>query len=301
MSSMGSKSRKRPAGELVFGVGYGRTGPVWVDLAKVPHMLVGGTPGSGKSVFLRQVLVRMVLDHEPAALQLLLIDLKGGMEFYLFRGLPHLMVPVVSDLPHLGPAMEAVLAELDRRMGMFAGAGVVSLQDWNERHPAGQLPYIVVAVDEYGEVSLPGAESASAEGRAPRGTKAAHAAFSRIARLGRACGIHLIACTQRPDNDVMPGQVKAQLPATVAFKTRGEVNSHILLGDRNDAASRLAPYAGRAIFQWQTEDEVQAPMLTPELAAALLAEKYGQLVGHARVTQCPTRRQDDGESREVAA
>jgi len=97
----------------------------------------------------------------------------------------------------------------------------------------------------------------------------------------------------------MPGQIKAQLPATVAFRTRGETNSHILLGDRNDTAARLAPYKGRAIFQWESEDEVQAPMLAPELAAQMLADKYGQPVGHARVTQCPTC--PDEEASEEAA
>jgi S-DNA-T family DNA segregation ATPase FtsK/SpoIIIE len=279
----------------MFGVGYGRTGKVWVDLTELPHLLLGGTTGSGKSVFLRQVLVRLVLDHGPEELVLVLIDLKGGMEFQLFRGLPHLMGPVVSDMPQFWPAMDAVVAELERRMAIFSEAGVVSLRDWNERHPADRKPYILVAIDEYGELSLPGAESSTGEARAQRPAKAAHAAVSRIARLGRACGIHLIACTQRPDNDVMPGQIKAQLPATVALKTRGEVNSHILLGDRNDGAARLAPYKGRAVFQWETEEEVQVPLLEPWDAAALLAAKYGDLVGHARVTQCPTRSEEIDE------
>src|ERR1041385_6182669 len=89
----------RRSGALMFGVGYGRTGKVWVDLTELPHLLLGGTTGSGKSVFLRQVLVRLVLDHGPEELVLVLIDLKGGMEFQIFRGLPHLMGPVVSHIP----------------------------------------------------------------------------------------------------------------------------------------------------------------------------------------------------------
>jgi FtsK/SpoIIIE family len=277
------EAHQRPAGELVLGIGYGRTGPVWVDLIRVPHLLVGGTPGAGKSVFLRQVLVGLCLRYGPDVLRLVLIDLKGGMEFHVFRGLPHLLVPTVSDLPALVPAMEVVLAELDRRQAMFAAAGVVSVQDWNRRHPAERVPYIVVAVDEYGEVSLPGAEPAGEQGRGRSGSaRAMHASFSRVARLGRASGIHLIACTQRPDADVLPGQIKDQLPGTVAFRTRSQTNSHILLGDRDDAAARLAPYKGRAVWQWETESEVQAPWLSPEAAVRLLAERCRPTLGVAQ-------------------
>jgi S-DNA-T family DNA segregation ATPase FtsK/SpoIIIE len=276
------------AGELVFGIGWGRIGRVWVDLTEVPHMLVGGTPGSGKSVFLRQVLVRLALTYSPSMVNLLLVDLKGGMEFYPFRELPHLWAPVVSDVPELGPVLTRLVAELDRRQSLFRAEGVVSLRHWNERRPAERLPYIVVIVDEFGELTRPVAESSTdgSRGRSPKAS--AHTAFSTVARLGRALGIHLIVCTQRPDADVMPGQIKAQLPATVAFRTRGETNSHILLGDRDPAAALLPAVKGRAVFQWETEDEVQAPFISPEAALALLWEKYGQPVGHGRVTQCPT-------------
>ena len=182
-------------------------------------------------------------------------------------------------------------------MDMFREEGVVSLRHWNDRRPDDRLPYIVVIVDEYGEVSRPVAEASNDTGRVRSSKTSTHAAVSRIARLGRAVGIHLIACTQRPDADVMPGQIKDQLPATVAFRTRSETNSHILLGDKDPAAALLARIKGRAVFQWETNDEVQAPFIEPEDAVALLAEKYGQRVGHDRVTQCPTRNQEtEGEA-----
>ncbi len=276
-----------PAGELVFGVGFGRTGPVWMDLTRVPHKLVGGTTGAGKSVYVRQALVCLLLRYGPEHVRLVLIDLKGGLEFNTFRRLPHLLLPIVSDLPEVAPAIETVLAELDRRKAMFAEADVVNIQEWNRRNPADRLPYILVAVDEYGEVSMPAVEASNDKARA-HSPKMMHAGFSRIARLGRALGIHLLACTQRPDTEVLPGQIKAQMPATVAFRCRGEVNSHILLGDHNDSAALLPPIAGRAVFQWEDEQPVQAPYLLADEAAALLAAKYGQPVGHARVTQCPT-------------
>ena len=90
----------------------------------------------------------------------------------------------------------------------------------------------------------------------------------------------------------MPGQIKDQVPATMAFKTRSETNSHILLGDKNGAAANLPPIKGRAIFQWQDEIEVQAPFIEPAAAAALLREKCVQPAGHDRVTQCPTSPQE---------
>jgi S-DNA-T family DNA segregation ATPase FtsK/SpoIIIE len=273
-----------PAGELVFGVGVGRTGPVWLDLTTIPHVLIGGTPGAGKSVWLRQALMRLVLTYGPEHLRLVLVDLKGGMEFQLFRRLPHRMLPVVSDLPEIGPALDVVLAELVRRQGMLAEAGAVSVQEWNTRFPDRRLPYIVVVVDEYGEVSLPpyGAAGEQAKAHSP---KVAGAGFSRIARLGRALGIHLLVCTQRPDAEVVQGQVKAQLPATVAFRTRGESNSHVLLGETNDAAALLPPRKGRAVFQWETEGQVQGPWLSVEDAARLLAERYPVATGSAVVAE----------------
>lgn len=285
-------ARPRPAGELVVGVGMGRMGPLWIDLAELPHLLVGGTPGSGKSVNLRQTLVGLATTYGPEHFRALLVDLKGGMEFWMFRELPHLWGPVVSDMPELMPALESLNAEMERRQGMFRDAGVVSLKHWNENRPADRLPYIVAFIDEFGEVSRPVAESSVGKASGPSAKTQAHGAFSRLARLGRAVGIHLICATQRPDADVMPGQIKDQVPATMAFKTRSETNSHILLGDKNGRAANLPPIKGRAIFQWQDEIEVQAPYIEPAAAVAWLREKCAQPVGHARVTLCPTSPQE---------
>ena len=298
----GFYARPRTAGELVIGVGIGRMGPLWVDLAELPHMLVGGTPGSGKSVNLRQMLVGLATTYGPEHFRAVLVDLKGGMEFWMFRELPHLWAPVVSDMPELMPALERLIAEMERRQAMFREAGVVSLKHWNDSRPADRLPYIVAFIDEFGELSRPVAESSGGNGRGPSAKTQAHGAVSRLARLGRAVGIHLICATQRPDADVMPGQIKDQIPATMAFKTRSETNSHILLGDKNGAAANLPPIKGRAIFQFEDEVEVQAPFIEPAAAVALLREKCAQPVGHVRVTQCPTCpiENEDGES-EVAA
>lgn len=260
-------------GTLVFGVGHGRTGRITADLADIPHLLVGGLPGSGKSVFLRQMVTGLCMRYSAEYLQLVLIDLKGGMEFQVFKGLPHLMLPVVADTTDLGPGLGAVVEELNSRMDLFSQRGVVGIAEWNRQYPEEALPYIVVVVDEYGEISSLNLEliSDSVKGIS---TKVAHAGFGRIARLGRACGVHLVLCTQRPDSEVVPTQLKAQLAATVAFKVRGESNSQVLLGERNISAARLPPYKGRAVFQWQTDDEeVQAPLIEVGEAAAILDRK----------------------------
>src|SRR2546430_15500444 len=116
------------------------------------------------------------------------MDHKGGMDLQVSRALPPLLAVVGSDLPALVPAVELVLAELDRRQAMFAAAGVVSVQEWNQRYPNDRMPYILVAVDEYGEVSLPGAGASGEQAKGRASARAMHASFSRIARLGRAGG-----------------------------------------------------------------------------------------------------------------
>src|SRR5256885_8440907 len=107
------------------------------------------------------------------------MDPRGGMESHVFRGLPHLLRGVVSDLPMLVPALELVLTELDRRQAMFAAAGVVSVQEWNQRYPNDPVPYILVAVDEYGEVSLPGTDASGDAAKGRASARAMHASFSR--------------------------------------------------------------------------------------------------------------------------
>jgi hypothetical protein len=282
---------RRPSvkGELKIGVGTGREGALWVDLVQLPHLLVGGATGEGKTAFLRQVITGFVLSLQPEHLRLALVDLKG-MEFGIFEQLPHMWGPVARELESALVLLQELGAELDRRQAAFADAGVQTLARWNEVRPLEALAYVLVVVDECAELSA--AEVSDRDERARK--QAALALISRFCRLGRASGIHVILCTQRPDADAVPGQLKANIPATVAFRVRGETNSRILLGEGNEAAAVLPPWPGRGIWQWDTQTQFQAPWLSPQQADLLLnAVRQPALVAGAEsVPPRPIRTED---------
>jgi hypothetical protein len=267
----------RAAGELVFAVGMGRMGVVWADLAALPHLLIGGLTGAGKSVFVRQLVTWLVLLNPPERLRVGFIDLKGGMELNVFARLPHRLGPVLREWQECGSLLEYMNGELDARQVAFDRAGVVSLAEWNRRYPGSALPYLVLVVDEMAELT--------AVDSGDRAEKAARQAqlglLIRLCRLGRAAGIHVICATQRPDADAVPGQLKANLPATMAFRVRDPVNSRVLLGDGNPQAASLPVIPGRGIWQADVQVEVQTPWLDRAEAAALLARAYPEVAGVA--------------------
>ncbi|MBJ7596539.1 FtsK/SpoIIIE domain-containing protein [Candidatus Nephthysia bennettiae] len=140
-------------GRLPVGIGESREGPLWVDLAELPHLLVGGHTGSGKSVFLRQLLTGLLLLLGPGGLRLALVDLKGGTELNLFERLPHLMAPVARDQESCLELFQLVTVELHRRQALLDRAGLEDIERWNAVHPGEPLPYILVVVDEVAELS----------------------------------------------------------------------------------------------------------------------------------------------------
>ncbi len=257
------RQKTRPEGELPVGIGITREGSRYADLTKMPHLLVGGTTGGGKSVFLRQALTELVRERPPAQLRLVLADLKGGMEFTLFSRVPHLLCPVVNDVQGFAEAMTVVTDELDRRMELLREAGVESLKAWNIAYPERRMPYVVVVVDELGEITIKSSEREEQQARQLNVNL-----LSRVARLGRAPGVHMILCTQRPDAEVVPGQIKANLNAILAFRAQDPIQSQILLGQGDIAAALLPAEApGRAIWKWIDDaTTVQTPLL--EVSAA---------------------------------
>jgi S-DNA-T family DNA segregation ATPase FtsK/SpoIIIE len=267
----------RPAGELVFAVGMGRLGPMWADLALLPHLLIGGLTGAGKSVFVRQLVTQLVLANPPERLRVGFIDLKGGMELNLFARLPHRLRPVLREWQECASLLEYLNGELDARQAAFDGAGVVSLAEWNQRHSGAALPYLLLVVDEMAELTA--VESADRTEKATR--QAQLGLLVRLCRLGRAAGIHVVCATQRPDADAVPGQLKANLPATMAFRVRDPVNSRVLLGDGNPQAASLPVIPGRGIWQSDVQVELQTPWLDRGEAAALLAHAYPEIAGVA--------------------
>jgi hypothetical protein len=266
---------EREQGELPVAVGVSREGPLVVDLAEVPHLLVGGTTGGGKSVFLNNLILTLVGALSPERLGLVLIDLKGGLEFWRYRDLPHLLCPVVCDVRAVVQALGSVLDELDRRYPAFREAGCEQLGAWNRLHPDRQLPYIVLVVDELAEVTAKGSTDAEEQAR----RKQVVAALGTIGRMGRALGIHLVLCTQRPDAEVLPGQIKGQMGATIAFRARDMIQSEVLLGQGDVTAAMLPQEAkGRAYFKGSEEGVmVQTPLVRPPDAEVIVRRIVSEL------------------------
>lgn len=199
---------------------------------------------------------------------LCLADLKGGMEFTLFRGLPHLLCPIAGDRDGFIELMEMVCGELTRRMELYGDREIESLKRWNTQHPDQRMQYIVV-VDELAEVTSKTTGDRDEQQKRRRAVQA----ISQVARLGRAVGIHMILCTQRPDAEIVEGQAKSNMGATLAFRTRDAIQSQILLGPGDVTASQLpAGVPGRGIWKWiDAGIQVQTPLLEVERARELLA------------------------------
>ena len=258
-------SGPRPHGRCLVGLGLGRRGALWGDLESCPHLLVGGMTGGGKSVFLRQALTFLCCDHSPERLRLALIDLKGGVELAHFSYLEHALFPVADSVAAAAETLTAVREELDRRLSMVRrsgeAGGSAAPVDW---------PRLLVVVDEVAELTV----RDLGDDRAARAAQqAATGRLCEIARLGRSVDIHLVCCTQRPDADAVPGQLKANLDGTFAFRVRAAINSFILLD--SDRAAWLPPHPGRAVFAHETVEEFQAVDCSLEKSRDLLLARWG--------------------------
>lgn len=200
-------------------IGVDATGNVLVlDLAAsaTPHLLVAGTTGSGKSWFLRQLLLSLAYLFSPQELGILLIDPKK-VEFGLFGDLPHLLRPVVIDSASAKVVLEQLVQEMHKRYEIFHSAKVTNIHDYNQKHPKQRLACIVTVVDELGDLVL------SKEG------KAVEEALQKLGQLARASGIHLVLATQRPSVDVVTGRIKAVIPARVSLALASHADSRTIL------------------------------------------------------------------------
>jgi DNA segregation ATPase FtsK/SpoIIIE-like protein len=181
-----------------------RGNPMLADLAKMPHLLVCGATGSGKSVSVNTMLTSMISVRSPQQLQLLLIDPKR-VEFSVYKGLPHLLAPPVTDVQRAITMFQKVIVEMERRYELFAQTGTRNLSGYNAKHPDSQLPSIVVVIDEYADLMMVAGD-------------VVEDAVQRITQMARAAGIHLIMGTQRPSVNVVTGTIKANLPSRITFK-----------------------------------------------------------------------------------
>lgn len=224
---------------LRLGLGQDVSGrPVSADLAVMPHLLIAGTTGSGKSVCVNAIVTCLLLQNTPDELKLVMIDPKR-VELTNYNGIPHLLAPVVVELERVVPALKWISREMDDRYQRFAKAGARNIDDYNQHMQlTGQkpLPYLAVVIDELADLMM----------LAPDETERA---ITRLAQLARATGIHLVIATQRPSVDVVTGLIKANFPARIAFAVASSVDSRVILDQ--PGAERLL---GRGDMLFQAPD-----------------------------------------------
>lgn len=243
---------------LPIPIGYSRGGFIWADLTELPHLVVAGETYGGKSNFLHQAIASLV--HQDNV-NLYVIDLKK-VEFGYLKDYAELAM----TLPDTVRILEEICLEMVNRMDLLCQKRIPKIQEYKHR-ATGELPYIVIIVDELSQLSPKLAhDKATKELRT-----AAHQYLTDILCLARALGIHVIVSTQRPDRDVLPGQLKANIPAALCFKVKNEINSGIVLD--NDKADLLPRIKGRAIWQFDVEREVQVQHLPVSMARSLLPER----------------------------
>ncbi len=192
--------------------------PTCADLAKMPHLLVAGTTGSGKSVCLNAMIVSLLYNATPDEVKLIMIDPKK-VEFTVYRSIPHLLVPVVSNPRKAAGALSWAVAEMDKRYALFAEKGVRNLAGYNtyavsENLP--KMPQIVIIIDELSDLMM----AASNE---------VEDSICRLAQKARAAGMHLIVATQRPSVDVITGLIKANIPSRIAFAVKSQIDSRTII------------------------------------------------------------------------
>ena len=201
--------------------------PYVADLTKMPHLLVAGATGSGKSVSLNTMICSILFKATPMNVRFLMIDLKM-LELSFYEGIPHLLLPVVTNAKNAKTALRWMTDEMERRYSMMAEKGVRSIEKYNQKMAKQEgetIPYIVVVIDELADLMMVS-------------PKEVEEYIARLAQMARASGIHLILATQRPSVDVLTGIIKANFPARVACKVFSKVDSRTIL-DTNGAESLL--------------------------------------------------------------
>jgi S-DNA-T family DNA segregation ATPase FtsK/SpoIIIE len=218
-SVMASQRFRHLDSTLALALGQDVSGKaVVVDLQAMPHLLIAGTTGSGKSVCVNSIISCLLLRNTPGDLRFLMIDPKR-VELTYYNGIPHLLAPVVVDLTKVVPALQWISREMDKRYQQFSQSGVRNIQDFNQgRVVQGETPMhkVVVVIDELADLMM----------MAPDETERV---ITRLAQLARATGIHLVIATQRPSVDVVTGLIKANFPARIAFAVASSVDSRVII------------------------------------------------------------------------
>ena len=213
-------------GPLELAIGRDAEGtPVVADLAKMPHLLIAGTTGSGKSVMINSIITTLLMRALPEDVRLIMVDPKR-VELAGYNGLPHLYVPVVTEPKQAASALQWAVSEMERRLKVFERLNVRKISTYNEKQVAGEfehydnppqkMPYLVIIIDELSDLMMVAG-------------KDVEASIVRIAQLGRAAGIHLIVATQRPSSNVVTGLIKANITNRIAFNVATGIDSRVII------------------------------------------------------------------------
>ncbi len=248
--------------------------PVVSDLAKMPHMLIAGQTGSGKSVAINSFLGSLLFRAAPSEVKLIMVDPKR-VELTAYNDIPHLLSPVIVEPEKVISALRWILSEMDRRYKLFAEAGVRNIESYNEMSGFQALPFIVLIVDELADIML-------------FSPVEVEDAITRIAQMSRATGIHMVLSTQRPSVNVITGLIKANIPSRIAFAVASQVDSRVIL-DMQGAEKLL----GKGDMLYLPPDQakpmrIQGSLITDKETKALVSFLKNQGV-EARYTEEVTK------------
>jgi hypothetical protein len=253
--------------------------PVVGDLARMPHLLIAGATGSGKSVSINTLIASLLIARTPDEVELVLVDPKQ-VEMSQYKGLPHLRLPVVTDMEKVVASLRWTVLEMERRYTRFSEVGARNIVAFNERFPQERLGYLVIVIDELADMMMTAAEDVER-------------LICRLAQLGRAAGVHLVVATQRPSVDVLTGLIKANLPTRIAFAVSSQTDSRVIL-DRAGAERLL----GRGDALYQAGDEMNPRRVQGAFASD---EEIEELCNHWRGQGVARHTQEDEEQLEKLA
>lgn len=213
---LASSIMQKAKSKLTVSLGLDVSGnPVVADIAKMPHSLVAGTTGSGKSVLINSFISSLLFRASPTEVKMILIDPKR-VEFTAYNGIPHLLTPVIVEVEKILSSLKWAMGEMDRRYKIFAERGVRNIDSYNELAGFQALPYIVIIIDELADLMM----FAPVE---------VEDSIARLAQMARATGIHLIIATQRPSVNVITGLIKANIPCRIAFNVSSMIDSRVII------------------------------------------------------------------------
>jgi len=211
-----SKVYKERPHNLMIALGKDVAGKVWfADLAKMPHLLVAGATGSGKTVCINTIIMSLLYQNTAETLRIIMVDPKR-VELTLYNGIPHLLTPVITNIQKTINALKWTVGEMDRRFDLLAQNGSRDIHSYNIKHPNDKMPHIVFIIDELADLMATAASEVEA-------------GIIRLAQMARAVGIHLILATQRPSVDIITGLMKANIPCRIAFTVPSIIDSRTIL------------------------------------------------------------------------